>query len=320
MIRTRMKNLSLVKILSVLGVIVLPLLMIPSQSHLAAYANAPSSKGPAFSSEQNRSATVEAIVLNVREEPDLSGRVIGKLNLGTRITIYEEQSGWAKVAAPSGVKGWVYEYYIAKAATGSRQETHAEVNSAPAVHMLNNLGPLTGRTVVLDPGHGGVDNGTTSIAGTPEKKLTLETAQAVEQKLKSAGATVIMTRTSDTYNTLQQCVDPSNQNQADAFISFHYNWSNDPSVNGLTDFYYHQSKDDPLAADILNEVAKSTGMPNDGTRFDDLYVLRNNSQPSTLIELGFLSNNHDDSVVESDTYRNNVAEGVYLGLLDYFKK
>ena len=75
-----------------------------------------------------------------------------------------------------------------------------------------------------------------------------------------------------------------------------------------------------LASDIINEVVKTTGLNNDGTRFDDLSVLRNNSQPSTLIELGFLSNQHDDSIVESSAYRDNVAQDVYLGLLDYFSK
>ncbi|MDP4105459.1 MAG: N-acetylmuramoyl-L-alanine amidase, partial [Bacillota bacterium] len=71
-------------------------------------------------------------------------------------------------------------------------------------------------------------------------------------------------------------------------------------------------------ADILNEVVKTTGLNNDGTKFDDLDVLRNNKQPSTLIELGYLSNKQDDSIVENTAYRDQVAQGVYLGLLNYF--
>jgi N-acetylmuramoyl-L-alanine amidase len=185
--------------------------------------------------------------------------------------------------------------------------------------MQNWQEPLKGKNIVLDPGHGGFDDGTTSILGTHEKTLTLPTAKVVEQKLENAGANIIMTRTNNTYIPLQQRADLSNQNHADAFISFHYNWSNDPSVNGLTDFYYQKSKDNPLATDILNEVARTTGLKNDGPSFDDLEVLRNNSQPSTLIELGFLSNKQDDSVVESSDYRDNVALGVYLGLIDYFQ-
>lgn len=86
----------------------------------------------------------------------------------------------------------------------------------------------------------------------------------------------------------------------------------------MSDFYYQKSKDYDLATDILNKVVKTTGLNNDGTRFDNLEVLRNNTQPSTLIELGFLSNHRDDSIVENSSYPDKVAQGVYLGLLDYF--
>ena len=90
--------------------------------------------------------------------------------------------------------------------------------------------------------------------------MTLATAKVVEQKLENAGANVIMTRTNDTYISLQHRAELSNHNHADAFISFHYNWINDPLVNGLTDFYYQTSKDNPLASAILNEVSKTTGL------------------------------------------------------------
>jgi N-acetylmuramoyl-L-alanine amidase len=146
----------------------------------------------------------------------------------------------------------------------------------------------------------------------------LATVQAVANKLESTGANVILTRTDDTYISLKQRADLSNQNNTDAFISIHYNWSNNPEINGLTDFYYTQSKDSSLASDLLNEVVKTTGLNSIGTKFDDLYVLRNNSKPSALIELGFLSNRQDEIAAENPSYNNLVAQGVYLGLLDYF--
>lgn len=180
--------------------------------------------------------------------------------------------------------------------------------------------PLKGKTIVLDPGHGGDDDGTTSLIGTPEKTLTMATAKVVEDKLENAGAHVLMTRNDDTYISLEQRVAISNQNRAEAFISFHYNWLNDPSVTGLTDFYYQESKDYTLAADIINEVAQTTGLKNDGTSFNDLHVLRTNLQPSTLIELGFLSNSQEDAAVETSAYREKVAQGIYQGLLDYFSE
>ena len=178
--------------------------------------------------------------------------------------------------------------------------------------------PLKGKTIVLDPGHGGNDVGTTSIAGTYEKTLALKTVKVVEQQLKDAGANVILTRSDDAFVPLEQRANLSNQNKADAFISFHYNWLDDLSVNGLTDFYYQKSKDRRLATNILTEVVKTTGLKNTGTRFEDLNVLRNNSQPSTLIELGFLSNKQEDATIENPAYRDQVAQGIYQGLLTYF--
>ncbi|NRD76841.1 N-acetylmuramoyl-L-alanine amidase [Bacillus sp. BRMEA1] len=374
-------------------------------------------------------ATVEADVLRVREKPSLTGKIIGKLKLGSNITIYDEQNGWAKMVASSGQEGWVFENYlskqpVAKAKTGERtassqkktvgkttavnQNTasgdttttdnqnaatektstadnqNAETGKIPtadnqnpatgdtsaasqnaetgdtdsnsnntatggnasdnqntasgdttsantskdssspdmdrsaAPDIPNSQGPLKGKTIVLDPGHGGKDDGATSITGTHEKALTLATAKRVEQKLENAGANVIMTRTNDTYIPLNQRANLSNQNDADAFISFHYNWTDKPSINGLTDYYYKAARDSRLASDLLKAVAKTTGLNNDGTSFDNLEVLRNNAQPCTLIELGFLSNKQDDSVVESNDYPNTVAQGVYQGLLDYF--
>lgn len=284
-----------------------------------------------------KEATVEAIQLNVREAPSLTSPIVGNLKLGTKIRIFEEEAKWVKMVSPSGVQGWVYQYYLTKgesdslktqsaASPSSYEQTSSSFPSdentqdqaVQTEKMPNRKEPLKGKTIVLDPGHGGVDSGTTSITGTHEKALTLSIAKVVEQKLKNTGAHVLMTRPDDTYISLEQRANLSNQNHADAFISFHYNWSNDPSVKGLTDFYYQKSKDDSLAENILNEVAKQTKLNNAGSRFDDLSVLRNNSQPSTLIELGFLSNKQDDAVVEHSDYLENVAQGVYLGLLEYF--
>ncbi|MDN3017152.1 N-acetylmuramoyl-L-alanine amidase [Paenibacillus sp. BSR1-1] len=337
MITTRMKN-----ILAVLSVFVLLLIFfIPLQREHTAYANMFSPQVNATSNE-NIVATVEATVLRVRENPSLFSKVVGRLKMGAKITIQEEQSGWAKMVSSSGIQGWVYGYYITKDSSSEAKRAIASLPSTRKIVRFNEKGqiqstesisgiqttvpfiaqnsfdPLQGKTIVLDPGHGGKDDGTTSIAGTHEKSLTLSTAEAVKQILENAGANVIMTRTGDTYVPLLQRVAVSYQNHADAFISFHYNWSSDPSVNGITNFYYQQTSN-PLASDIINEVVQATGLNNDGTRFDNLSVLRNNSQPSTLIELGFLSNKNDDSVVESSAYRDKVAKGVYLGLLDYFQ-
>ncbi|PLS03281.1 N-acetylmuramoyl-L-alanine amidase [Neobacillus cucumis] len=295
-----------------------------------------------ITSAEKMVGTIDTFSLNVRERPSASSRVVGYLKSGAKVTIYSEQAGWAKIVSSSGVSGWVNTHYVAKdtpsndhtqpAAPAAKKKSGntsemkvAKAADAPMTTSSTKTGlvpnsqkPLTGKTIVLDPGHGGKDNGTKSIAGTPEKSLNLPTVEVVKQKLENAGAQVILTRTNDTYIPLAQRANVSNQNHADAFISFHYNWSNDPSVNGIINFYYQKSSN-TLATAILNQVAKETKLTNLGTRFNNLDVLRNNKQPATLLELGFLSNQHDDAIVESSNYNHNVAQGIYLGLLDYFQ-
>lgn len=307
------------------------------------------------SSNEGIEATVDAMILKVREKPGLSSPVVGKLKIGTQITIFEEQAGWAKIASSSGVQGWVYEYYITKNVHGPNQTQPVSASLKTKINILvkrqttnkisvshsstefprflgesnartienkpmqNRYELLKGKTIVLDPGHGGKDNGTTSqFSGTYEKTLNIATAEVVEQKLEKAGANVIMTRTDDSFIPLQQRADLSNRNNGDAFISFHYNWSNDPSVNGVIGFYYQKSKDNSLTKDVLNAVVNNKGLKSRGSRFENLNVLRNNSRPGTLIELGFLSNKQDDSVVESSDYREKVAQGIYEGLIEFF--
>jgi N-acetylmuramoyl-L-alanine amidase len=316
-ITTQMKNLSLIKVLAILMVIVVPLL----EMDQTAYADTASSS----------QVTVIASHLNVREASDISSKIIGLVHKGDTFEIIRTSNNWDQIKLSSTQTGWVYNAYVKKVKKSAEDNAlNIRENPGYSSHVASNVKlekiltdqegpkPLNGKTIVLDPGHGGIDNGTTSIVGTPEKTLNLATATVVKQKLENAGAKVVMTRTNDTYVSLQQRADFSNNNHADAFISFHYNWSNNPSANGLTDFYYQKSKDNALASNILNEVAKTTGLTNIGTRFNDLNVLRSNSQPSTLIELGFLSNKQDDSFVESSTYPDKVAQGIYLGLLDYF--
>lgn len=207
-----------------------------------------------------------------------------------------------------------------------QQSANQNGNTLPALTSqlavgLNKKLPLEGKTIVIDPGHGGKDEGTTGIHGVDEKVLTLKTALVVAKKLKAAGANVVLTRQTDTFLTLSKRVTIAEQNHADAFISMHYNFSIDSSaIHGMSGFFYHRAKDYPLAKSILDAVTKETGFKNRGVRYNDLHVLRENSRPATLIELGFLSNKIDDRVVKQSSYRDQVAQGVYKGLLTYFNK
>lgn len=260
--------------------------------------------------------------LNVHAEADLSSTIIFHIAPGHSYKILAVKGDLLQVQVPEG-KGWVTSRLVTETTPSSgASETQSALSTTSHSLTVQATGTVTpslkGKVIVLDAGHGGKDRGTASRMGTPEKELTLGTALKVEQKLETAGAKVIMTREGDDYPTLQDRVDDATQSKADAFISFHYNSSPFPFIKGLTGFYYNSSRDQALATDVLKAVSQSTGLSNRGARFDNLYVLRNNTQPSTLIELGFLSNKNEDQTVETTAYQSQVADGVYQGLLDYF--
>src|SRR5690606_14702897 len=98
-------------------------------------------------------------------------------------------------------------------------------------------GTLNGLTIVLDPGHGGNDGGTVGVRETKEKDLTLKTSEILSHHLRSAGAEVLLTRQSDVYVDLRSRVSTGHQVAADAFISLHYDATDDNSVSGFTSYY-----------------------------------------------------------------------------------
>lgn len=103
-----------------------------------------------------------------------------------------------------------------------------------------------------------------------------------------------MTRSNDQYLSLNQRVNISHAQKADAFISIHYNAFSSTS-SGIITFYYNNSKDGRLAQSIHNGLLAQTGMKNLGAKYGNYHVLRTNKRPSVLLELGFLSNPKEET-------------------------
>lgn len=171
---------------------------------------------------------------------------------------------------------------------------------------------------VLDPGHGGKDTGTIGTA-VYEKTLTLSTAKKVEQQLRDKGASVTLTRTDDTFIPLEERAQISNSTETDAFISLHYNASDDPSVNGIHSFYYDGDENEQLANTIQESLINRVNLMDHGAEQADYQVLRDNKQTALLLELGFVSNPEEQKVIQTDSYQEKAAEGIVDGLENYFQ-
>ncbi|OSX53622.1 N-acetylmuramoyl-L-alanine amidase [Anoxybacillus ayderensis] len=249
----------------------------------------------------NIQGTVTISTLNVRQTPSATGVLVGTLRKGQVVDVYDINGYWAKIAY-NGQFAYVHKTYLKlRNITGS---------------------PVKGRIIVVDAGHGGKDPGAIS-GGANEKTIVLEVAKLVREKLEKAGATVIMTRETDVYPTLQDRVNIAKNSYAEMFVSIHTNSATNPSAKGAEVFY--DSSTNPngeeskkLAQYIQEEIVRMANMVDRGVKNSGLYVLRNNSVTSVLVELGFISNAEDRAKLTSPKYQNIYAEAIYQGIVKYY--
>ncbi|SEO48037.1 N-acetylmuramoyl-L-alanine amidase [Paenibacillus sp. OV219] len=272
------------------------------QPENATAATSPPTSGT-VSTNSGSTATVLTESLRIRSGPGTSYKVVGSLAQGEQVTINGSQGSWLKIKTTAKVNGWVAKQYVGKGAPLSAQSSGRG---------------LRGKLIVVDAGHGGNDPGMIGTTqDTKEKTLTLSTANYLKQELIRLGARVIMTRTTDVKPELSERVRISESAHADAFVSIHYNSSVKKSTGTLT-FFYSEKKDRPLAQAVEAELKQGIGLRSNGVSFGDLYVLRENNTVATLVELGFLSNPKDESLVRGASYQRKAAAAIARGLADYF--
>ncbi|MEC0168209.1 N-acetylmuramoyl-L-alanine amidase [Paenibacillus graminis] len=256
-------------------------------------------------------AQVTASSLRIRGGPGTGYKVLGSLKEGDSVTVLLRQGDWARIRTASGEVGWIAGQYIARGGLS----TGSTWNSGSS----NRSGSIRGKTIVIDPGHGGSDPGMLGTSyDTMEKDLTLQTAFYVRDYLRAKGARVELTRTrGDQKPSLSRRVQIGQQLRADAFVSIHYN-SSPKKVSGTLTFFYSENNDLRLARSIENRLRQGIGLKSNGLSFGDYHILRENSLPATLVELGFLSNRTDESIVRTASYQKKAAKAIAEGLADYF--
>lgn len=168
-------------------------------------------------------------------------------------------------------------------------------------------------TIVIDAGHGGYDAG--AVNGTRyEKNDNLRMAMAVGERLKKCGINVIYTRTTDTFVPLLERSRISNNNKVDLFVSFHRNSASNPAANGVETLIYNNASNKSLqAAEALQQALVNVGIQsNRGVKRVNLSVLRETNAPAVLLELGFISNDQDNELLDSkfDAYADAIARSL----------
>ena len=197
----------------------------------------------------------------------------------------------------------------------------------PVIHVSSSQ-LLNQRVIVLDPGHGGLDNGA-SIAGVDEAELNLKISFALKEELESRGATVYMTRTDDqdmtrrNYNYSKQDdmylrALKIDEYQPDLFLSIHLNSSNS-SAWGSQVFYYKKSEDGKRLADSIHNQMKTLTGTRKNISSSSFYILRATQSLGVLIECGFLSNANERGQLKSRSYHKKLATVISDGIQDYFQ-
>jgi len=171
--------------------------------------------------------------------------------------------------------------------------------------------------VVIDAGHGGSDVGA-NRNGTYEKYITLDVAKRVEKLLKAQGYGVLMTRSDDSYISLQDRVEYSEAYKPDIFVSIHVNSSTSDSPNGIETHYYHQESI-PLAQTVHSALISNIKANNRGTFKSKFYVINHTTAPSILVEIGFISNYAERAQLVTNDRKQATAKAIVEGINNYFK-
>ena len=189
--------------------------------------------------------------------------------------------------------------------------------------------PFRRKVVVIDPGHGGGDLGTQSTTKPryKEKHLNLSTSKMLEGFLQQMGYQTVMTRTDDTFLTLEKRAEIANGLKCDLFISVHYNSAPAKQAEGVEVFFYRDDKDKDratsskaLAQLVLNKVIENTEAKSRGVKHGDLSVIRNTKMPAILVEGGFLTNDDEMQRLKDPNYLKRVAWGIAQGIHAYLSK
>lgn len=178
---------------------------------------------------------------------------------------------------------------------------------------------LSDAVVVIDPGHGGSDTGALSnTEEIEEKTITLSTAKKVKEELEAAGATVYLTRTSDTFVQLGDICTYSEAKKADIFISLHADsteYANE--ATGITTYYYYQENE--KLAQTVSDSFDDLPLASRGIATGNYQVLRENLQPALLVEMGYMNNDADLAEMTNSFYQQQLAESLTQALCDYFE-
>lgn len=198
-------------------------------------------------------------------------------------------------------------------------------------------GILFGKSVVIDPGHGGRDPGKVAVNGAEEKDINLDISLKLRDVLVSAGCKVTITREDDNvlpnvekYSKIadmnRRCQiinDMYAKNNSCIMVSIHQNSFTKDTVSGAQCFYYEDSeRSRELAEAVQNNLNINVNINNEKIikSNNSYYMLLNSKCPGIIVECGFLSNNLEAEKLVTEEYQKQIAETIKEGIVEFFNK
>jgi N-acetylmuramoyl-L-alanine amidase len=179
---------------------------------------------------------------------------------------------------------------------------------------------LTGRTVMLDPGHGGAETGTVAH-GLTESEVMLDLARRVEGRLSAIGVNVLFTRSATNSPDELSRAAMANESGADVMLSLHCDSTDQSRASGVATFFYGQDRfgawsavGEHLADLIQREVVARTGLTDCRTHPRAWVLLQRTLMPTVRIETGYLSHARDAGRLADPVFRDTLAEAIVIAL------
>lgn len=191
--------------------------------------------------------------------------------------------------------------------------------------------PSLGYTIVVDPGHGGIDPGSIGYkTKVKESELNLKISIALAEKLRAVGVRVVLTRTDD--NSLAQGMTGKSFKKEDMklrkamidkirpnmVVSIHMNSYTNHTLRGAKVFYDKNSEiSKQIAESIQNQFSLSLEASNNVASVGDYYMLKCTQSPSVIAECGFLSNARDEQLLLDPNYQEKIVNCIFKGIINF---
>ncbi|HYM25317.1 MAG TPA: N-acetylmuramoyl-L-alanine amidase [Vicinamibacterales bacterium] len=213
------------------------------------------------------------------------------------------------------------------------------------------------RTIALDPGHGGEDQGVKTADGIFEKDLTLAVARRLKVTIEGRlGIRVLLTREDDRAVSLDQRTSIANNNKADLFVSIHANASMRRSLGGATIYSasfataaardaaaeeservptfagglrdiqlvpwdlaqtHHLDQSTMFAGMVLQQLTDRVPLAQVPVATAPLRVLASANMPAVLVEMGYLTNPEQERLLQSETFQSSLAQGLFEAIVRF---